>query len=142
MQDPIISVDVLIAADPATVWKAMTRKQSGMFPGTTVETDWQVGHPISFSGDWNGKPFQDFGEIRSFDEGRELSFSHWSQTPQRPENYHVVRYELEPQGTRTKVTLSQSNLGPNADVDEATKAEFRKNWTMMLEGLKKTAEGS
>ena len=144
MPKPVVEVDTTIAAGPSTVWKAMTGKHSAMFPGTEVETDWEVGHPISFTGEWKGKPFKDKGEIQSFDEERELSFTHWSEMSgeaDRPENYHVVRYRLEPVGDKTKVTLSHFNEGKKADIDAATKAEFTKNWQMMLDGLKKSAEG-
>lgn len=144
MQKPVVEVDTTIAADPRTVWKAMTRKQSAMFPGTQVETDWEVGHPISFKGEWEGRPYKDKGEIQSFEEGKELSFTHWSEMSgeaDRPENYHVVRYRLEPVGGKTRVTLSQFNEGKDTDLDPKTKAEFKKNWQMMLDGLKKSAEG-
>ena len=144
MQKPVIEVATTIAADPGTVWKAMTKKQTAMFPGTEVDTDWEIGHPISFTGEWKGKPFKDKGKIQSFDEARELSFSHWSEMSgeaDRPENYHVVRYQLEPVGEKTKVTLCQFNEGKKSDVDAETKAEFTKNWKMMLDGLKKSAEG-
>jgi uncharacterized protein YndB with AHSA1/START domain len=144
MQKPVVEVDTTIAADPKTVWKAMTTKQSAMFPGTEVETDWEVGHPISFKGEWKGRPFKDKGEIQSFETEKELSFTHWSEMSgeaDRPENYHVVRYVLEPMGENTKVTLSQFNEGSKAEVDAKTRAEFKKNWQMMLDGLKKSAEG-
>lgn len=143
MQKPIVEVDTTIAVDAETVWKAMTRKDSAMFPGTEVETDWEVGHPITFQGEWKGKRFKDRGEIQSFEEARELSFTHWSEMsgePDRPENYHIVRYELTPKGDKTKVTLSQINSGPKSDIDAKTRAEFKKNWQMMLDGLKKSAE--
>ena len=145
MQKPVIEVDTIIGVDAGAVWKAMTGKQSAMFPGAKVETDWKVGHPISFSGDWKGKPFKDHGEIQTLKEKRELSFSHWSETggkAERPENYHIVRYELEPEGSKTRVTLSQINMGPKQEIDAKTKAEFTKNWTMMLEGLKQAAEAN
>lgn len=143
MQNPVIEVDTLIAADPETIWSAMTNKQSAMFPGTTVETDWQVGHPISFSGEWKGKPFRDKGEIQSYEEAEELSFTHWSALSgedDQPENYHLVRYTLERAGDKTRVRLSQFNEGPKPELDPKTKAEFERNWKMMLEGLKKSAE--
>jgi hypothetical protein len=38
------------------------------------------------------------------------------------------------------VTLTQFNVGPKAEVDAATRAEFEKNWRAMLDGLKKSAE--
>lgn len=143
MQKPVVEVDTTIAADPETVWKAMTGKQSAMFPGTEVDTDWEVGHSILFKGEWKGKPFKDKGEIQTFREEEELSFTHWSELSgeaDKPENYHVVRYRLEPVGEKTKVTLSQFNEGPKAELDAKTKAEFEKNWKVMLDGLKKSAE--
>ena len=142
MDKPVVEVGTTINADPAAVWAAMTRKRSAMFPGTEVETDWQEGHPITFSGDWKGRAFKDRGELQTVKAGRELSFTHWSELSgeaDRPENYHVVRYVLEPQGKGTKVTLSQINKG-GGDVDAATRAEFRKNWEMMLDGLKQDVE--
>jgi uncharacterized protein YndB with AHSA1/START domain len=144
MQKPVVEVDTVIAADPKTVWSAMTAKgKSALFAGTDVDTDWKVGHPITFSGKWEGRSFQDRGEIQRFVEGKELSFTHWSEMagePDRPENYHVVRYVLEPSGGKTRVRVSQSNMDEAEEVDAKTKAEYAKNWKMMLEGLKETVE--
>jgi hypothetical protein len=39
------------------------------------------------------------------------------------------------------VTLDQFDRGKPQNIDDKTRAEFRKNWTMMLDGLKKAAEG-
>jgi uncharacterized protein YndB with AHSA1/START domain len=141
MDKPVVEVETMISADPSTVWKAMTRRASAMFPGTEVVSDWKVGRPIRFMGEWAGKPFKDYGEIEVLEEHRELSFSHWSRTPDRPENYHVVHYRLEPAGTRTRVTLEQIDVGPDAEVDARTGAALEKNWAKMLDGLKKSAEG-
>ena len=143
MREPVIEVSTDIEAAPKTVWAAMTRRETAMFPGTELETDWQVGHPITFSGEWKGKPFQDKGEIRKVAVERELSFTHWSDMAgeeDRPENYHLVRYLLEPNGGSTKVTLSQFNEGGDHQLDDAMKAEFAENWRMMLDGLKQSAE--
>ncbi|MDB5541361.1 MAG: hypothetical protein JWQ89_3088 [Devosia sp.] len=141
MHKPVVEVDTTIAAPPAKVWKAM--QQGAMFPGTEIDTDWKIGHPIKFTGEWEGKSFTDRGEIQTLSEARELSFSHWSDkdgSGKRPPSYHVVKYQLEATGERTKVTLSQFNEGRETEIDAKTKAEFEKNWTMMLAGLKKTVE--
>jgi uncharacterized protein YndB with AHSA1/START domain len=140
MQKPVVEVKTTIDADAATVWKAMTRKQSAMFPGTEVDTDWKVGHPISFAGEWEGKPFKDYGEIQALKVREELRFSHWSKTPTRPDNYHIVHYALEPDGEKTKVTLEQVNIGPDAGIDAKARSELKKKWAMMLDGLKKAVE--
>ncbi len=141
MEKPVVEVDTTIDADAKAIWKLMTAKKSAMFPGSTVDTDWKPGHPLTLNGEWQGKSFTDYGEIESADTGRELSFTHWSKTPERPESYHLVRYRLEPDGKKTKVTLAQFNKGKDTKVDPKTKAEFERNWTMMLDGLKKAAEG-
>lgn len=140
MDKPVVEVETSIAADAKAIWKLMTAKRSAMFPGSTVETDWEPGHSLTLKGEWQGKSFTDYGEIESAEEGRELSFTHWSKTPERPESYHLVRYRLEPDGKKTKVSLAQFNKGRKTDIDAKTKAEFQKNWTMMLDGLKKAAE--
>jgi uncharacterized protein YndB with AHSA1/START domain len=143
MQKPVVQVGTTIAASPHQVWQAMRR--GAMFPGTTIDTDWKVGHPIVFNGEWQGRKFTDRGEIQTLSEDQELSFTHWSEKDgekKRPPSWHIVHYRLEPAGQRTKVTLSQFNEGEKTDVDAKTKAEFEKNWTMMLEGLKKTAEAN
>ena len=143
MQKPVVEVDTTISASGDKVWKAMTAHNSAMFPGTQVETDWKIGHPITFTGEWQGKPFIDKGEIQTFKEGEELSFTHWSAgsgEAQRPEDYHIVRCRLEPEGDKTKVTLSQINMGKKTDIGETRRAEFKKNWQMMLDGLKQAAE--
>lgn len=143
MQKPVVEVGTTIAATPHKVWQAM--QQGAMFPGTRIETDWKIGHPITFRGEWQGRSFTDRGEIQSLSEDEELSFTHWSDnadTGKRPASWHIVRYQLEPAGERTRVTLSQFNEGEKTELDEKTRAEFEKNWTMMLDGLKQSAEAN
>jgi hypothetical protein len=76
----------------------------------------------------------------SIAEGAQVSFTHWSGAKARPEDYHIVRYVLHPDGRKTKVRLTQFNVGPKADVDPKTKAEFTKTFRVMLESLKAAAE--
>lgn len=56
-----------------------------------------------------------------------------------PENYHVVTFELVPDdGEGTNVILTQANLAGGAtaaDIDH--RAEYKKNWSSVLEGLAK-----
>ena len=140
MDKPVVEVETKIEADPQTVWAAMTKKQSPMFMGATMDTDWQPGSPYTLKGEWGGKSFTDYGEIETAEPRKELSFTHWSKTPQRPESYNLVRYRIEPDGKRSKVTLAQFSRGKAQDFDDKAKAEFKKNWTMMLDGLKTAAE--
>jgi uncharacterized protein YndB with AHSA1/START domain len=135
-----------IAAPADQVWDALTRpeKIKRYFFGADVETDWRIGSPIKFRGEYEGRRFEDRGEIRSFDPGRKLAYTHYSPlsgAPDAPENYHVVTIELEPQGEATEVTLTQSNLtGGVKESDAKMRAEFEKNWNAVLEGLARTVE--
>src|SRR3569833_1042869 len=140
MDKPVVEVQTEIDADPKTVWSAMTAKKSPMFMGATMDTDWSPGSDYTLHGEFNGKSFTDYGEIETAEPGKELSFTHWSKTKERPESYILVRYRPEPDGKRTKVTLAQFGRGKQQDFDDKTKAEFRKNWTTMLDGLKKASE--
>lgn len=141
MVEPVVEVDTTINAPPDKVWAAMTETKSPMFMGATMETDWRPGSRYTLRGEWNGNAFTDYGEIETAEPGRELSFTHWSKTKEPPESYNMVRYRIEPDGNGTKVTLAQFGRGKPQSFDEKTKAEFKKNWTMMLDGLKKAAEG-
>jgi hypothetical protein len=50
----------------------------------------------------------------------------------------VVTYHVEPEGKRTKVILTQSNLlGGVTPADMEKRAEYEKNWAMVLENLDK-----
>jgi hypothetical protein len=69
---------------------------------------------------------------------RLLQYSHFSPLsgePDVPENYHIVTIDLSENGDQTQVSLSQNH---NA-TDEARK-HSEKNWSMMLDGLKKLLE--
>jgi uncharacterized protein YndB with AHSA1/START domain len=127
---------------PATeVWDALIKPERikrYMF-GTTVVSDFKPGSPITFKGEWEGKPYEDKGVIQKVEPLRRLQYTHFSPLsgqPDVPESYHTVTIELAEQGKATKVTLSQDN---NATEKEKTHSE--KNWAMMLEGLKQEVKG-
>jgi uncharacterized protein YndB with AHSA1/START domain len=141
MDELVVEVDTKIDADPQAVWAAMTNKQSPMFMGATMDSDWTPGSPYKLHGEWGGKPFADYGEIETANAPTELSFTHWSKTPERPESYNFLRYRIASEGAGSRVTLAQFNRGKSKPYEDKTKAEFKKTYGMMLDGLKKAAEG-
>jgi uncharacterized protein YndB with AHSA1/START domain len=140
------SASIVVDRPRQDVWRALTDPDlvSQYFMGATVKTDWEVGHPITFTGVWKDKPYEDKGEVLEFKPEQELSYSHWSPlsgADDAPENYHVVRIALDDAGGGTKVTLEQSNLmGGVTDADRKSRSEFEKNWSATLKGLKQVAE--
>jgi uncharacterized protein YndB with AHSA1/START domain len=140
MDEPVVEVETKIEAIPERVWAAMTSRTSPMFMGATIETDWRPGSAYTLRGEWQGRPFTDYGTVEAAVPGKDLTFTHWSGTPEPPESYNAVRYTLAPEGKGTKVTLTQFQRGKTKVFDDKTKDEFRRNWTMMLAGLKQAAE--
>ena len=66
----IAHAETEISASPDQVWGALTDPEaiSAFMFGSKVETDWQVGSPITWTGEYDGKPFTDKGEILQVDE--------------------------------------------------------------------------
>ena len=64
-----------------------------------------------------------------------------SGTDDVPKNYNVVDITLDKANGSTEVTLTQSKLdGDITDEDRAHRDDYIKNWTSVLNGLKKVVE--
>ena len=132
---------VTIDAPRAQVWDALTNPEmvKQYMHGTNLSTDWKVGSPIAWRGEWKGQSYEDKGEVLEADPPQFLKYTHWSPmggSDDKPENHHTVRYELAEDGGQTTVTLKQDN---NATQEEADKMTVD-NWGPVLQGLKQTAE--
>jgi uncharacterized protein YndB with AHSA1/START domain len=141
MKGHIAEATVIVAAPPERVWAALTEpdKVSQYLMGTELETDWKPGSKITWSGEWEGKPYVDKGEVLEVEEGRRLAYTHYSPltgAEDIPENYHTLRWSLEEVSGGTQVVLNQDN---NATAEEADRN--RDNWEHVLASLKKVAEG-
>jgi uncharacterized protein YndB with AHSA1/START domain len=131
---------IIIKAPTSRVWEALTDPsliKQYLF-GTDVTTDWRVGHPITYTGQWEGKQYEDKGEVIQKEVGKLLVTTYWSSLsglPDIPEYYKTVRYELTPEGTGTRLTIIQTN---NDSKEDASGSE--ENWKMVMEGIKKLLE--
>jgi len=132
---------VTIDAPKGEVWDALTRpeKVKQYMHGTEMSTDWKEGSPITWTGEWKGKPYQDKGEVLEVEPEKLLKYTHWSPmggSEDRPENYHTLTYDLAGSDGGTILTLRQDN---NPTQEEADKMA-RENWAPVLKALKETAE--
>ena len=140
--DHVAHAAVTIAAPAERVWDVLTGAEPRpeiMFGARTV-TNWQPGHPIVWRGEWQGRPFEDHGEVLAADRPHRLVVTHFSPMsgqPDVPESYHRLDYRLEAAEGGTRVTLDQDN-NPTAEAAEHSAA----NWRTMLDGLKAVAEAS
>jgi uncharacterized protein YndB with AHSA1/START domain len=129
-----------IHAHASKVWDALTKPEliKQYLFGSDVISDWKVGSPITYKGEWQGKPFEDKGEILKVEPEKILVSTHWSPlsgVPYTPENSHTVTYKLNGNGDSTEVTIIQDN-----NANEKEKAESEQNWRTVLEGMKKLLE--
>jgi uncharacterized protein YndB with AHSA1/START domain len=132
---------VTIDAPRAKVWDALTNPEriKEYLHGTDTSTDWKEGSPITWRGEWKGQSYEDKGTVLAVERQRLLKYTHWSPmggTPDKPENYHTVTYELAGEGSRTTLTLTQDNNATQEDADKMAD----NNWGPVLKGLKETAE--
>ena len=131
---------IIIQASSSKVWEALTNPdliKQYLF-GTQVTTDWQVGSSITYKGIWQGKPYEDKGQVLEIEPRKRLVSTFWSALaglPDRPENYQTVRYELSPEAGGAKLMITQDNNETQADADHSGQ-----NWAMVLDGLKKLLE--
>lgn len=129
-----------VAAPPARVWQALTDPdmvEQYMF-GSRVQTDWQQGSSIVWSGEYDGKPFEDNGEVVDVVPEQRLEVTHFSPLggkPDEPENYHTLLYQLEETDGGTHLSLEQDN---NDSEEEAE--SFAENWSAMLQKLQEVVE--
>ncbi len=134
-------VSIHIDASPAEVWKALISPDliKKYFFGTTAISDWKVGSPIVFKGEWEGKEYQDKGTILEINPNKTFKYNYWgslSGITDKPENYVDITYELDEQiDHSTILTITQENIP-----DEKMKAHSEENWNKVLSGLKKLLE--
>ena len=140
MSGHIATAQCEVNASPDRVWQALTEPElikKYMF-GSEVTTDWKPGSPITWKGEFEGRAYEDKGEVIAVEPGRRLEVTHFSPLTgqeDRPENYHRVRYDLHQTNGGTSIRLTQDN---SSSAEEAEHSGA--NWQMMLDGLKRVVE--
>jgi len=132
----IAEAHVAIQTTLGHAWEALTMPEAirkYMF-GTEVETDWKEGSSIKWKGEWQGKKYEDKGNILKFEPESVLQYTHFSPLSGMEdirENYHTVTITLEEEDSQVHISLSQDK-----NRDENAKNYSERNWQMMLDQLK------
>src|SRR6266542_1798283 len=126
------TISTRISATRDKVWKALTTPDliKQWFFGVDTESDWKVGSPLIHTGEWQGKPYVDKGEILSYEPPRLLVHTHWSDlsgNPDTPENYQEVTCALQERDGMTELTITEHNLP-----SEEAKAVSEESWKTVL----------
>src|ERR1700726_4250940 len=104
-------------------WKALVDPEivAKYMLGSQQVSDWQKGSSIIWRKDFNGRRFEDKGEILEITPQKSLTYTHYSPTsgkPDAPENYQTV-----------SVTLQEN-------ASEKEKEMTEKIWASYFQGLK------
>jgi len=141
MSGIVATAEIDIHASAERVWQTLTEPaavKAWMF-GTDLETDWRVGSPIVWKGEYEGRSYEDKGEVLAFEPPLSFSVTHFSpMTGQEdaPENYHTLVFALTATDDGTHLELTQDN---NTSEEEARHSSA--NWAQALGGVKAHAEG-
>jgi uncharacterized protein YndB with AHSA1/START domain len=141
MSGLIAQYSVFIRAPPGRVWKALTDREmirQYLF-GTEAESDWKEGSSIRYRGVWQGRTYEDKGEVLRVVPGRLLQTSSWSGMSglaDVPENSKKVMYELEVEAGGTRLTVTQ-----DGNRTEEDRVHSEQNWKLVLGTLKNIREG-
>jgi len=135
----IATYKTIVNAPIEKVWDALTLSEivKQYFFGTNQQTTWEIGSPISWEGEYDGKSFLDKGVVLEFNPKKNLKysyFSNWSGLPDLPENYILVEYQVKSIGNKTELTIHQANY--NAEKQK----ESVENWEYLINDLKKVVE--
>jgi uncharacterized protein YndB with AHSA1/START domain len=132
--------EISIAAPPDRVWAALTTPETikqFMF-GADVHTDWKVGGPLTYTGEYQGKKYEEKGTIKKIEPGKVLAATHFSSMsgkPDVPENYALVTWQLEPKHGETVLSVDQDNIESEKGAEQS-----KQNWTGVLKSIKKIVE--
>lgn len=96
----IDSSNINIQSTPEKIWDVLTKPENikEYLFGTEVLTDWKIGNPIVFQGEYNGQKYEDKGNVIENTRNKLLKYDYWSGfsgMEDKPENYSFVTYKIE-----------------------------------------------
>jgi uncharacterized protein YndB with AHSA1/START domain len=131
---------VSIKAKPVAVWKCLTDPEiiKKYLFGTEALSDWKVGSELIFQGEYDGKKYRDIGVIQALKVNSQLKYSYFSSfsgLEEKPENFHLISYDLAESGDQTILTLTQENIH-----SEEARQHSDSSWEQVLTQIGQLAE--
>ena len=137
----IATRSIQINSTPEKIWGVLTKpkKIKTYLFGTEVKTDWRVGSPISFSGEYEGHKYEDKGNVIENKPNELLNYSYWSGfsgLEDRSENYSLVSYRIKKlENNNCEFTWYQQGFS-----SEEGKCHTEEGLEKMLEKIKQLSE--
>ena len=139
-ENAILKQSIQINTKCSNVWVALTTPEwiKKYLFGTETISEWKVGSPIIFQGEWEGKKYSDKGTILKFEKNKIFQYDYWSNFSgfeDKPENYTRITFELSETNNKTFLTLLQDHFVTQLQYEHSSK-----NWEMILTSIKKMLE--
>lgn len=137
----IASSNINIQSTSEKVWNVLTNPENikEYLFGTEVLTDWNIGSPIIFQGEYDGQQYKDKGNVIENTENKLLKYNYWSgfsRLEDKPENYSLVTYKIEKlDDNSVNFTWHQQGFS-----SEEGKCHTEQGLQSMLEKIKELAE--
>jgi uncharacterized protein YndB with AHSA1/START domain len=140
MTDITTKTSIEIDAPIERVWHALTTPEEirRWFFGVETESEWRAGSSIVHRGEYQGRPYEDKGEIVEIEPPTLLVHTHWSDMsglPDQAEHYQRVTWSLEDRDGTTVLTVGEENL-PSEDAKRASE----QSWPQALTALREVVE--
>lgn len=136
-----VSKSIQIHANAEKVWDVLTNpeKIKVYLFGTETITDWKVGSPVIFQGEYQGQQYKDKGTVLEVIENKTLKYNYWSGfsgLKDIPDNYSIITYSIE-NSSKNHVKFSWSQEG---FASKEGQQHSEKGLPAMLDQIKQLAE--
>lgn len=114
--DLTVSQSIEINTTPDKVWHGLISPEiiKEYLYGTETITNWKVGSPIIFQGEYQGHKYKDKGTVVENVLHKKISYLYWSGfsgLEDKPENYSLVTYTLDSKDNKhTTFTWTQKGF--------------------------------
>lgn len=137
-----LQLSIRIQAKPSVVWNALVdpAKLTRWMGGAQVESTWEAGSTITFTGTLHGRPYRDRGTVLVSEPERVLRYNHWSGLSRLADSAQtrtVVTLTLTPEADGTHLEIRHDNLASDAAFGHA-----RFFWRNALTDVKDIAESA
>ena len=135
-----VSKSITINRPREAVWRILTEPAyvKQYLYGADLVTDWAVGRPVAFRGEYQGHAWEDRGAVLACDPPGRLEYTYFSGScglDDRPEHYATVAYRLDEASGGTILSIRQQGYP-----SEESRTNSDAGWDGVLAQIKALAE--